>query len=58
MSTEIAEREAVLPETRRPADALFDALFDNDDVDAYRLAQGVLGGSFTWLERGIVDPAG
>ena len=29
----------------------------NDDVDADALAQGVLGGRFTWLEEGIVDPA-
>jgi alkylation response protein AidB-like acyl-CoA dehydrogenase len=35
-----------------------DALFDNDDTDAYALAQGVLGGRFRWLEEGVVDPAG
>jgi hypothetical protein len=45
-------------QARRRADALFDALFDNDDTDAYRLAQGVLSGRFGWLEDGIVDPAG
>ncbi len=45
-------------QARRRVDALFDSLFDNDDVDAYALAQGVLGGRFTWLEEGVVDPAG
>ena len=44
-------------QARRRADALFDALFDNEDTDAYALAQGVLGGRFTWLEEGVVDPA-
>jgi hypothetical protein len=50
MATEITEREA-----RQVAE---EALFDNDDTDAYALAQGVLGGRFEWLEEGIVDPAG
>jgi hypothetical protein len=44
-------------QARRRADALYDALFDNDDTDAYRLAQGVLDGRFAWVEEGIVDPA-
>jgi hypothetical protein len=46
MATEITEREArqVAEEAR--------------DVDAYALAQGVLGGRFEWLEEGVVDPAG
>jgi alkylation response protein AidB-like acyl-CoA dehydrogenase len=44
-------------QARRRAEALFDDLFDNDDTDAYALAQGVLGDRFRWLEEGIVDPA-
>ncbi len=44
-------------QARRRTDVLFDALFSNDDTDAYALAQGVLGGRFRWLEEGIVDPA-
>jgi alkylation response protein AidB-like acyl-CoA dehydrogenase len=44
-------------QARRRADGLFDDLFDNDDTDAYALAQGVLGGRFEWVEEGIVDPA-
>jgi alkylation response protein AidB-like acyl-CoA dehydrogenase len=44
-------------QARRRAEALFDDLFDNDDTDAYALAQGVLGGRFRWLEDGVVDPA-
>jgi hypothetical protein len=38
-------------------DALFDALFSNDDVQASRLAQGVLENRYTWLEDGVADPA-
>jgi alkylation response protein AidB-like acyl-CoA dehydrogenase len=44
-------------QARRRVDALFDALFSNDDTDGYALAQGVLGGRFTWLEEGVLDPA-
>jgi alkylation response protein AidB-like acyl-CoA dehydrogenase len=44
-------------QARRRVDALFDALFANDDVDAYALAQGVLGGRYAWLEEGVLDPA-
>jgi alkylation response protein AidB-like acyl-CoA dehydrogenase len=44
-------------QARRRVDALFDALFANDDSDAYALAQGVLGERFTWLEEGVLDPA-
>jgi hypothetical protein len=44
-------------QARRRVEALFDALFDNDDTGAYALAQGVLGGRYAWLEEGVVDPA-
>ena len=39
--------------TRR-VNALFGALRDNDDPRAYRLAQAVMGGSYRWLEEGIL----
>lgn len=39
---------------RRRIRASFDALFDNDDAATYRVAQGVLDGRFTWLEKGII----
>ena len=44
-------------QARRRAEVLFDEVFDNDDVRAYDLAQGVLGERYTFLEEGIVDPA-
>jgi alkylation response protein AidB-like acyl-CoA dehydrogenase len=44
-------------QARRRVDELFGALFDNDDSDAYALAQGVLGERFRWLEEGVLDPA-
>jgi alkylation response protein AidB-like acyl-CoA dehydrogenase len=45
-------------QARRRADALFDELFDNDDDEAYTLAQDVLAGKFTWDEEGILDLSG
>jgi hypothetical protein len=32
----------------------FEAVFDNDDVAAYRVAQRVLGNEHVWLESGMV----
>jgi len=43
-------------QARRRVESLFGALFANDDVAAYGLAQGVLGGRYTWLEEGVLDP--
>ncbi len=43
---------------RRRVDALFAALWSNDDDRTYAAAQRVLAGRYTWLERGIVDPSG
>jgi len=40
---------------RRRVEALFDALFDNDDASNYELAQGVLEGRYEFVEEGIVD---
>jgi alkylation response protein AidB-like acyl-CoA dehydrogenase len=44
-------------QARRRVEELFAALFSNDDVQAYGLAQGVLDNRFTWLEEGVLDPA-
>jgi alkylation response protein AidB-like acyl-CoA dehydrogenase len=43
-------------QAKRRVEALFGALFANDDTEAYDLAQGVLGGRFGWLEEGVLDP--
>src|SRR4051812_23640917 len=43
-------------QAKRRVEALFGALFANDDTETYALAQGVLGGRFTWLEAGVLDP--
>ena len=40
----------------RRIDELFGRVFDNDDGAAYRTAQRVLEGRFTWLEEDIVQP--
>jgi alkylation response protein AidB-like acyl-CoA dehydrogenase len=45
-------------QARRRADVLFAELFDNDDDAAYALAQDVLGGKYTWVEEGVIDPSG
>ena len=37
-------------------DRLFDGLFDTTDRPAYRLAQEVLDGRYSWLEQGIFAP--
>jgi alkylation response protein AidB-like acyl-CoA dehydrogenase len=44
-------------QARRRVEELFAALFSNDDVQAYGLAQGVLDNRFTWLEEGVLDPS-
>jgi len=41
---------------RKRIDDLFDDLFSDVDGDAYRVAQEVLDGQFTWLEQGIFPP--
>jgi alkylation response protein AidB-like acyl-CoA dehydrogenase len=54
-ATELAD--LFCKQARRRVETLFSALFANDDVQAYGLAQGVLGGRYTWLEEGVLDPA-
>ena len=45
-------------QAERRVGALFGALWSNDDVDNYALAQRLLEGRYTFLEEGVRDPAG
>jgi hypothetical protein len=45
-------------QARRRVDDLFGQLFSNDDGDNYKVAMQVLEGRHTWVEEGILDPAG
>ncbi|MEA2445193.1 MAG: hypothetical protein QOJ12_2485 [Thermoleophilales bacterium] len=45
-------------QARRRVDDLFGALWQNDDDDNYALAQKVLDGRYTFIEDGLIDPAG
>ncbi len=45
-------------QAERRVGALFGALWSNDDVENYALAQRLLEGRYTFLEEGVRDPAG
>jgi alkylation response protein AidB-like acyl-CoA dehydrogenase len=45
-------------QARRRADALFHALWANDDDDQYKTAQAVLDGRYEFFEHDVLDPAG
>jgi hypothetical protein len=45
-------------QARRRVDTLFTALWANDDDLNYKAALDVMDGRHTWIEEGIVDPAG
>jgi alkylation response protein AidB-like acyl-CoA dehydrogenase len=45
-------------QARRRADALFHALWANDDDDQYKVAQSVLEGRYEFFEHDVIDPAG
>jgi hypothetical protein len=45
-------------QARRRVDELFSSEFANDDDAAYKTAQKVLEGRYTWLEEGVADPSG
>ncbi|MFD5538599.1 acyl-CoA dehydrogenase family protein [Streptomyces sp. NPDC127079] len=50
--------DAFCRQARIRVDELFTRLWSNtDDLDR-KVVKGVLGGSYEWLERGIVDPSG
>jgi alkylation response protein AidB-like acyl-CoA dehydrogenase len=43
--------------SRRKIENLFSAVRSNDDSETYKLARGVLDGRYSWLEKGIIEPA-
>jgi len=45
-------------QAHRRVDALFAALWANNDDNNYAAAQKVLNGRYEWLEEGIIDPSG
>jgi hypothetical protein len=45
-------------QARRRADALFHALWANDDDAGHATARAVLDGRHTWIEEGVSDPSG
>ncbi|WP_394429826.1 acyl-CoA dehydrogenase family protein [Streptomyces sp. SGAir0957] len=45
-------------QARIRADALFERLWTNTDDLDHKVVKGVLGGAYTWLESGVVDPSG
>ena len=49
--------DAFCRQAERRVGALFSALWRNEDVENYALAQRVLAGRYTFLEQGITDPA-
>jgi len=50
--------ELFCKQARRRVDSLFTALWANDDDLNYKAALDVMDGRHTWIEEGIVDPAG
>ncbi|GAB2460860.1 acyl-CoA dehydrogenase family protein [Streptomyces incanus] len=50
--------DAFCRQSRVRVEELFDRLWTNtDDIDR-RVVKGVLSGTYTWLEQGVVDPSG
>ncbi|MGW5866786.1 acyl-CoA dehydrogenase family protein [Streptomyces sp. NPDC055239] len=50
--------DAFCRQSRIRVDELFDRLWTNtDDID-HKVVKGVLSGTYTWLESGVVDPSG
>jgi alkylation response protein AidB-like acyl-CoA dehydrogenase len=47
--------EVFCQQSRLRVEALFTALWSNTDDADMRLAKGVLGGDYTWLEEGVLD---
>jgi len=45
-------------QAHRRVDALFAGVWANDDDQSYKVAQQILEGRHTWLEEGVLDPAG
>ncbi len=53
----LALAEIFSRQARRRVQDRFAAVFDNEDVATYRVAQQVLRGDHAWLERGVVREA-
>jgi alkylation response protein AidB-like acyl-CoA dehydrogenase len=54
-ATELAD--LFCTQARRRVDALFHALWFNDDDAGYTAARAVLDGRHTWIEEGLLDPS-
>ena len=55
--TAVELADAFCRQARVRAEQLFDQLWHNCDEADRRLARGVLGDRYTWLEEGILDPS-
>ncbi|CAM2866018.1 Alkylation response protein AidB-like acyl-CoA dehydrogenase [Prescottella defluvii] len=54
-ATDLAD--AFCRQSRLRVDRLFAALWENTDDTDHRIARDVLGGDYTWLEAGVLDPS-
>src|SRR3954447_4909100 len=45
-------------QAKRRSDALFHALWANDDDAGYKAAVSLLDGRYEWIEEGVLDPSG
>ncbi|MFD3559043.1 acyl-CoA dehydrogenase family protein [Streptomyces sp. NPDC058686] len=50
--------DAFCSQSRVRVDELFGRLWHNTDEMDRKVTKGVLGGSYTWLEEGVIDPSG
>ncbi|MGW4388862.1 acyl-CoA dehydrogenase family protein [Streptomyces sp. NPDC004685] len=50
--------DAFCRQSRVRVDELFGRLWHNTDELDRKVTKGVLGGSYTWLEEGVIDPSG
>ncbi|MER6734758.1 acyl-CoA dehydrogenase family protein [Streptomyces puniciscabiei] len=50
--------DAFCRQARIRIEELFDRLWTNTDAVDRTVVKGVLGGAYTWLEEGVVDPSG
>ena len=58
ITAELPGTPVVMLTSYADSDALFDALWSNDDDRGYRVARQVLDGEHTWVEEGVLDPSG
>ncbi|MEN3585821.1 acyl-CoA dehydrogenase family protein [Streptomyces sp. ZYX-F-203] len=50
--------DAFCRQSRIRVEELFDRLWTNTDEQDRKVVKGVLSGTYTWLEEGVVDPSG